>query len=388
MRSTFSGLEIARTALQISQKGLDVTGHNVANVDTVGYTRQRLVNAAYEPHAAAMAFRPSDNALVGSGAHVKILDQIRSSFLDRQFRSEQSVLSYWSTRTQGLTYVESLFEGDENADLGAGIKGLFDAFNALTKEGNDKEQRTLLKDKGAILCENFNILFDRLLEQQANQNLSVKTKTDQINLKCDAIALLNRSIISFELSGQPANDLRDRRNLLLDELSAIIDISYEEQNNGEFILSTGGRELVNHVTVNRLVCVDGANAVAGGEDVAVVCWEADGALLALSNGELKASVDLRDSADADRPGVPFFISQLNNLARAIVSQVNAVHEAGVTHQNTGALTGISFFEVPAGGLEAVTAGNMKLDAKILESVYNIAASLSNEALYTSPSPRG
>ena len=88
MRSTFSGIEIGKSGIQYSQKGLDVTGHNIANVDTAGYTRQRLVGSAREPFGAIARYLPLEQGRVGAGVRVQILDQIRDSFLDRQFRSE------------------------------------------------------------------------------------------------------------------------------------------------------------------------------------------------------------------------------------------------------------------------------------------------------------
>ncbi len=377
MRSTFFGLEVARTGLAVSQKGLDVTGHNIANVNTEGYTRQRLVKTAYEPYGAVTQFKPVDFASIGSGVTIKVLDQIRSSFYDRQYRTEQTLLSNWETRTQGLTYVESLFEDEMDSALSAGINSLFEGFMSLTTEANDKEQRTVIQQAGISLTDSFNQVYDRLLEQQENQNLSVSAVVGQINTIANNIAALNLSIYSYELDGQTANDLRDQRNLLLDELSGLVNIDYEEGTDDKFVLRVAGEELVNHVTTRELLLRNDVDPISG-LSIVRPTWDnldpaADLSADALG-GELKAHLDLRDNSGGDASGIPFFINQLNTLARSMVQMINDVHAVGYSHPASGAsVTGIDFFEEPADIMD-VTAGNIKLDDRILSDVYNIAAS--------------
>jgi len=110
IRGTFFGLEIGKTGLTTAQFGLDVTGHNISNLDTAGYTRQRIVQTAHDPFSTVGRFAPVGQGLVGGGTRVKILDQIRSAYLDRRFRDESGIHSYWETRAQSLSYIESYFD--------------------------------------------------------------------------------------------------------------------------------------------------------------------------------------------------------------------------------------------------------------------------------------
>ncbi|MDR1588988.1 MAG: flagellar hook-associated protein FlgK [Oscillospiraceae bacterium] len=408
VRPTFFGLEIAKTGLFVSQKGLDVTGHNVANADTEGYTRQRLVNTAYEPYSVPTLLRPVDQALVGGGAHVMILDQIRDQFLDRQYRTESSTLGYWSARTQGLTYVEGLFEGEETANLTESLNSFFTALNVDSNQPESGAFRTNLRETAQTLITDLNLLYERLEQQQLALDKTTEILTSNINDIAAQIADLNGAIYRYEIDGQPANDLRDKRNLLVDKLSEIVDIEYGETGDpgqafgGKFWLSIGGVNLVNHISAGELRCVSAGNTnIVANElltEVNMPVWVADanggnpGAGLDIKEGKLKATIDLRDSAEFDdadatiSPGIPYFMEQLNNLARAVVQEINDVHYSGWTSSNApgGSHDGVLFFNfegstyTDATALKAsiheVTAGNIRLDQAIMDDLNNIAAS--------------
>ncbi|MCL1828367.1 MAG: flagellar hook-associated protein FlgK [Oscillospiraceae bacterium] len=391
MRSTFFGLEIGRTGLNVSQKGLDVTGHNIANVDTIGYTRQRLITTAYDPYAYTMRFRMADVGAVGGGAHVKILDQIRSSFLDRQYRTQQTAYSYWATRVNGLTYTQNIFEGKESIPLGNQIIDLFSSFNLLATEADDAFQRATVRNASIALCDGFHQLYEQLSEQQQEQNLSVYANVMRINSIAENITELNKAIYRYEyMGGQPANDLRDKRNLLLDELSSLVNIQYgyhedpdDTLNLGKLWIKIDGEYLVDYKNFNQLECVEvaGGGVLTDNDRYDIYWMDPDPAIpyhnpnqgipmtgtgsggvynnggssldaLALG-GELMSHMVLRDSVEysPDNPaGIPYFIKLLNDLAKALVQSVNEIHREGWTQEvDDGmggkiSLTGVNFFE--------------------------------------------
>ena len=398
MRSTFSGLEIARTGLTVSQLGLDVTGHNISNVDTLGYTRQRLVTTAYEPNSTVGKFRPVSQALVGTGSVVKVLDQIRSSFLDRQYRTEESLFSYWEARTQGLNYLQSQFEGVEGGTLNNSIQTFFARLTTEAMDTDSRDPRVILKQEAESLTFQFGMVYERLIDLQQRQDVAVTTIVDEINTIAQNIAVLNKSIYTYELNmNQIANDLRDKRNLLLDELSGIIDIDYSTSEDGKLTVKIGGEELVNHINVRTLDCRTEPNAIPEESYlVHVPYWTDSGDDLDFTNvqgGELKANIDLRDNGNPSAPGIPHYIEQLNNLARALVQEINAVHRQGYTYPGAGetSVTGVDFFHVDqimglvddgtgtmipglVDDLQSVTAKNFRLSQAILDNVNNVASS--------------
>lgn len=406
IRSTFFGLEIGKTGLFVSQYGLDVTGHNVANVDTAGYTRQRIINTAIDPYNGTVQFKPIGNALIGAGALTIIHDQVRDSFLDKQFRNQQTLYSYWATRTQGLNYVEALFENpDEDATLEAILNGLFEAFNTVNDSAPDREQRTYLMQQAIKVSEQFNHMYDSLIDQQKDQNLAVETIATQINNIAAEIAFLNKSIYAFEIDGNPANDLRDKRNLLVDQLSSLADIEYTGDAIGsKFTLKIAGETLVSHTSYNELAVRKEDNVLGGPpeyEQRNVICWASDDPdpanwealdLGKLKGGELLAHINLRDSITQSGAGIPYFINQLNTLAQTLVQVVNQQHRQGYTHPASGqSQQGVNFFYedylYDSGGnivmdadgnpmydVSSVSAGNIRISDELEESVYNIAAS--------------
>ena len=385
MRSSFAGIEIGRTGLTVSQLGLDVTGHNISNVDTLGYTRQRLITTAYEPNSTVGQFRPVNQALIGTGAVVKVLDQIRSSFLDRQYRTEQSLYSYWQSRTQGLTYVQSQFEGAEGATLNASIQAFFARLTTEAMDTDSRDPRVIVKQEAESLVFQFNMVYDRLIDMQQKQDLTVETVVGQINTIAENIAVLNKSIYTYELNmNQLANDLRDKRNLLLDELSSIIDIEYSTSEDGRLTVKIGDEVLVKHLDVRTLACRTDVNPIPEETyQVHIPYWTDTNGDLDFTNvkgGELKATIDLRDNGAGSLPGIPHYIEELNNLVRALVQEVNAIHRLGYTYPGAGDVsrTNVDFFHIDkvAGvdDLESITAKNFRLSQDIIDNVNNVASS--------------
>jgi flagellar hook-associated protein FlgK len=243
MRPTFYGLSIGVSGLYVSQKGLDVTGHNIANTETAGYSRQVLNNTAYDPMGYMQKFRPVDMALVGAGSYVKILSQIRDKFLDRQYRTEDNLNAEWASRTQGLSYIEALFESADVSSLKTNIDNLFSAFTTYEEEDPTKKGlREVVISNAKTLLENFHQMYTRLESLQESENISVQAMSIKINNITSNIAALNKQIYRYEIltENQPANDLRDKRNLLLDELSEIVNINYDEGPDGKFRVWVGG----------------------------------------------------------------------------------------------------------------------------------------------------
>ena len=411
MRATFFGLEIGKTGLTLSQLGLDVTGHNIANVDTRGYTRQRIVSTAYDPYATIGRALPVNQAHVGGGVRVKILDQIRSAYLDRRYRTENTVNSYWQKRTEGMRYLESYFDNvNEETSINYSIARFFQAMKVLAEDTVEGAPRTLLQTAGKDLAQQLNIIYQGLVDLQETQDKAVTVTVDQINRIADEIAQLNKAIYGFEITGHIANDLRDKRNDLLDELSGFIDIEYRDypdgKGNTKFEVSIGGKVLVDHVDTWKLGVTEMDNPISEfGTTGRALVWEPvwmkydpttnefipDRAKpLVIKGGELKAYLDLRDGngVDGNSKGIPYYLEMMNNLARALIQEINAVHREGYNdHPVEGSTNGIDFFWAkdengdyytidlndPA-NLDLVTAGNICLSKLVEDNAYNVACS--------------
>ena len=388
IRPTFYGMEIAKTGLFMSQLGLDVTAHNIANVDTPGYTRQRLVTQSIDPYDALYRLRPLNTYKVGGGVELKILDQIRDEFLDLQFRKGHSDYSLWATRAQGLSYIEPLYdEFSGGGPLRVAITELFDAFTELTRNPSDNEPRYLAREAALTMISAFQQSYDSLLVQRDIQNQAIKGTADTINDIIDQIALLNKTISNYEYNNpmHMANDLRDKRNLLLDQLSALINVEYDQKDGYLNIRAVNGLTLVEGQNTNKIIydeppLFDPALGYAPYQlYLATDDTPPNYELLDTANvkgGELAGHLQLRDNDDATDPGLPYFIKQLNVLAGAIIKEINQIHRQGFTFPGSdenGTIyvshSGVDFFAEPFTDIS-----QMQLSQEVLDSVWNIACS--------------
>jgi len=401
MRGTFFGIEIGRTGLTTAQFGLDVTSHNISNLDTAGYTRQRIVSTAYDPYAAIGRFAPVGHGKVGGGVRVQILDQIRSAYLDKRFRDESNTHSYWDTRAQRMQYIESFFDNvNEKTSINFTLAAFFESMMEVSKDPVAGAPRKLMQTSAMDLVQQLHMMYDGLVDLQKVENEAVRVKTNDINRIAAQIADLNVAIYTFEVTGMLANDLRDKRNLLVDQLSTIVDIEYEEYPDpdypkhslfririaGSAADATPPEELVDHDSVRILSFATEPNPLDPDWELVHPIWEDSGVRLfsvndgpvdRIKGGELRAHMDMRDNdftsggVDSRDKGIPYYIELLNNLARALVYAINEVHEQGWTDGPSGSETGIKFFFDDG---SPITARNISLSEEIIASEYNIAAS--------------
>jgi len=376
MRATFFGLEIGKTGLTTAQFGMDVTGHNISNLDTAGYTRQRIVSTAYDPFSTIGRFAPVGQGLVGGGVRVQILDQIRSSYLDRRFRTESNAHAFWDTRAQSLSYIESFFDNvNEKTSINYSMAEFFKSMTIVAQDPVAGAPRTLMQTSAMDLVQQLNLIYQGLIDFQKVENKAVETKVGDINRMAEDIAALNKAIYTFEITGMIANDLRDKRNILIDELSRYVDIEYEEYpdplskdmigiKHDMLRIRVGGEVLVDHDRFNLLGIGYSENVLgAEEENRAIPYWlhqgghNPDAATLEsaklnmniIKGGQLKAHIDMRDGMgggvnSADR-GVPYYIDMVNNLARSLMQEINAQHIQGWSDNPNGTETDIHFFSI-------------------------------------------
>ena len=381
MRSTFYGLEIARKGLHISQKGLDVTGHNIANANTPGYTRQRLVTSSIEPSAYSSGlFTYTSKGQVGGGVTIQELTQVRDKFIDMQFRRENTKLGEWTAKTDALRYIEDVFREPSDAGLNAVLADFFSDLQELSKNPESKEIRALVRQDAIKLTETLHHYYDQLIQLQGEQDTAIDITVNEINDIIRSIRDLNEQIFKFEIGGERANDLRDKRNLLVDQLSNLIKIDYYETPDGRFRIDINGMPLVDHVHYQTIETVKDVDNPAGEglDKLYSIKWSGTNMEVAINGGKLKGYLDIRDGKTPDRMGIPYFIEQLNKFAETLVTEFNAIHNRGYTlpEGNEPSKTGIDFFAATDkdGNPIKITAKNIRLSQEILDSVYNIAAS--------------
>lgn len=368
--SSFSGLNIASSGLFASQKALEIVSKNIANANTVGYSRQQAI------------LSPASHDL---GVDVSVIQQIRESYLDSQYRSELCHLGEWETKTDALGMMEEFLKEPSEQGLNHAIGIFSNSMQDVSKNPESLEMRAQLLQSSLALTDTFHYIYNKLVELQDNQNNQIESAVAEINKFADEIITLNDEIRRYEgTREQKENDLRDLRNNVLDKLSRYTDISVRENSNGTISVMIGSEYLVDGDTVNHIEVVsDTDNKIPGEPKLYSIRFENSGSEVEITGGKIRGYLDIRDGggiAQEDSPkffGIPYFINELSLLAKTMIKEVNDIHSAGYTFPNGSngntSETGISFF-VPADAENTASAKNISLSEEILENVYNIAAS--------------
>lgn len=343
-------LEIGKKSLIANSEMLEVIGHNIANVNTEGYSRQRAnLTTAF----------PMDNinyGQMGTGVLVESITRARDALIDKQVRIENNALGQWDKMNNALSEIQSVFA--EPSDFGI-TDILSDFWNGWADLANDPESygaRTALRERAVVLTESLNNCDAnlKLIEEQLNQEF--KLLVGQLNEYGRQIAELNHKIGSAESVGQNANDFRDQRDLKLDKMAKIISIQYFENDNGSVNVYIGGNIFVQENAAHELTTrVSSRHGVVIDE----LIWKDGFREVNLTGGELKGLADARDiEAENIR-------NRMDDLALTIVSEVNQLHSAGYGLSGS---TGINFFDEDTTG-----AGNIALNELILTDLNAIAA---------------
>ena len=225
MSSLFYGLEIAKTGLNVSQQGINLTGHNIANANTVGYTRQRIIQNSIEPSSALTRLSDVNKSTIGGGVAITMIDQIRNDFLDKKFRNENATLGNYNKRAEELDYIETLMNELSDTGVSKSMADFFNSVSELSADPVNDEIRTNVQQNALKMIESFHHYYNELTDLQDTYNDNMNATVIQINQLLTSIATYNQQIHGYELSGEQANDLRDKRNVMLDELSGLININ-------------------------------------------------------------------------------------------------------------------------------------------------------------------
>ncbi len=264
--SSIASLGRMISGLAAAQKGLSVTAHNISNLNTEGYIRQQLLQ-----HESNYLNVGTGQKLmqVGLGTSLTEIRQIRNELADRRFRTENAVRSYYQTANTVVSEVETILDEPYGEAISKMLSSFWSQAQKLATNPSGVEERLSFLQSANVLMKKQNYIMDSLQEYQENLNTEVIKTVNRINELAKSIRDYNQDIAFEESSGEHANDLRDRRNMLLDELSQYIDITYEEQPGGKIRVKAEGRIIVDDVFVTE---IDLVQAVSGSSFVKPV-WK-------------------------------------------------------------------------------------------------------------------
>lgn len=326
MAGLFTALNAAKTSLEVNQKGIEITGNNISNVNTEGYSRQTAELTPYP----AMNF---GNFFIGQGVKIEDVSREHDVFITAQINAKSADYGYQLGQENGLSELESVFNITDN-NLATDTDNFFDAWQELSASPADLVLRDTVIQSGELLATNFNNTITELDQISSNINDQISSNVDEINTQMAAIADLNERIYSIEINGQTANSARDQRDMLAKELAQSLGAeNYEDSNGMMTVQLPGGLPLV---IGNSAMSIE---AVTSGSDLTLELT-AGGAVREITGdnlgGEMAGLSYIKDTFIAD------LREDLDTLAFTIATEVNTVHNNGM------GLDGYvgNFFEIP------------------------------------------
>jgi flagellar hook-associated protein 1 FlgK len=344
-------MSMAGQALITQQQAISVTSHNIANVNTPGYSRQKLVMTTNTPLNSAIG-------PVGNGVSGDAIERIYDRFLNAQILNENQELGRWDAQKQAVESLEMIFNETHGSGLSEAMSEFWNAWQALTNNPAGPTERQILVTRGQILASTFNKLDSDLSQFQQDLDVAIQGTVTDINRLSEQLADLNQKIISTEAGTHTANDYRDQRDLVLKELSELIDINeFEDANGGVSVLIANGRPLVAGTALWQLSTETNPSGLQD------VVWIDDvGNTVNISNdisgGKLKGWLETRDVVITDQ------MNRLDALAQTLTTEVNNLHQSGF---DLNGLAGEVFFDGTG------TAADIELNANIVGDIDLISA---------------
>jgi flagellar hook-associated protein 1 FlgK len=333
VNESFLGLNIAVRGLFTAQRNLSVVGHNLNNVNTPGFSRQQAVQVAARPMALF-----DGTGMLGTGSDIISIQRVRDEYLDFKYWSENVTSGEWEAKKELLNELEVTFNEPSDSGFVTIQNEFFNSLQELAKDPSSAAVRELVCQKGAQLANYFNSTAVHLEKLQSDANYNIRVKVEEVNSLAEQIRQLNQQIYIAELDGSNANDLRDRRTLLVDNLSKIVNMEASEVVTGKlpdgrddkrFIITISGKALVDHFHVTKLKVEQRKTKL--NEDVDIsglyeVGWE-DGNKLTIKGGELKGYLDIRDGNEGlngspSNKGIPYYMRKMNEFVRTFAMAFN------------------------------------------------------------------
>lgn len=376
MVSSFMGIEIGKRSVLTHQAALNTTGHNVANANTEGYSRQVADIVTTIPYPVPSLTDGQRIGQYGTGVDIDSINRIRDSFVDGQIRSENQVYGYWKQVQDGLDKVETIINEPTDDGLRSVMDQFWQSWQDLSANPESDAVRSVVVQRGLAMSEAFKATYKELGDLLDDTNASVKLKMDDINTIATNIADLNQQILAITSAGLQPNDLLDKRDLLVEQLSSLADVEVFTSENGMINIELGDRLLVQGKDTYKLA------TVADDQGMNMVIWEDTQLAARFTNGEMKGLLDLRGKTDlrADRYSdyeglIPNMINELNELAKTLVVKINEVHRAGYSLENKEACPdGTDFFTMPDEDPDVFKnwADSMVVNQDLIDDVKNLA----------------
>ncbi len=422
MAGLFNTLSISKRGINVTQAGLNATSHNISNAQRSDYTRQRIRVEASKPLTVTGTV-----GQIGTGAQVAMIERVRDTFLDYQIRNENSSLADANVRQNVLSEIEKLVNESGDKGLSKMFDKFFDSWQELAKNPSDINARNVVLQQASSMTKEINRIYSKLQYAKGDINDTIKNSVVETNSILDEINALNQKIQEVSLAGNQPNDLLDKRDALLDQLSGKLGISVDNTKNNGINLQGKDITIGNLVSSKngegdvRLTYIEDIKAEGDKfpKDVTITYYKNNDSskpenrvTLTIKNMDQESLNDLeknrivlsnKDGNFLDKSGNPItgdeveskffasatissgelgglqkshveidtFVTQLNQLTKSLVYSVNAIHSG----QSDAEKDNLPFFVSSAGGSEdTIDASNITINQKLMDDPLKLKVS--------------
>lgn len=372
MASTFHGLELGKRGLFAQQTALSVTGHNIGNANTIGYSRQRAEMQATNAIPGPGMNNDRSPSQLGTGVEVNKIVRLREEYLDVQFRGEYKNFGYWEAKSDTFMRIEELLNEPSESGLAVTMDEFWKGWEELTKNPESAAARGVVRQRGVAVAETFNHIAASLNQIKSDLKNVILTKETEVNSLASQIANLNDQISRLVPNNYQPNDLYDQRDVLIDQLSKLVDIKVAPGEKGMVNIGVGSEMLVSGKTPSSFSIgfdpdgklVDPDNIQIGGKKVEI------------GHGELLGTIESFGLLGQEKTtGIPSIQEKIDTLAKTFMESINSLHEQGYDLDGKLA-TGVPFFT-------GTSAKDMAVNPEIMKSLNLIAAASIEEGGTTS-----
>ena len=330
MGSTFSGIELGKRSIMANTDAITTAGHNISNANTEGYSRQRVQIRAFDPLYKPDLTRPERAGMIGQGVDVESINRIRDELLDQRIVGQAHLEGYWDTRSKYYMMLEQIYNEPDDVSIRSNMDKFWEAWQELSIHPENQASRQAVVTRGETLTDSIKQRWESLDGIGNLIDGDIEATVRQVNNYAKQIAETNAEIVRSRAMGDNPNDLLDRRDLLVDKLSKLINITTDQRDNDEFMVHVDGKIIVQG-SVSREIGFAPREDDTGYQKL---IWKDTGFDAIFKGGQLGALVELRDVDVRNE------IQSLNTLTMNFSDLVNDIHRNGVGANN---VTGLDFF---------------------------------------------
>lgn len=330
MGSTFSGIELGKRSIMAHTDAITTAGHNISNANTEGYSRQRVQLKEFDPLYNPGLERPERPGMIGQGIDVQSINRVRDELLDQRITESQNTESYWQTRSDYYTMIEQIYNEPDEISIRSNMDKFWESWQELSVHPESQAARQAVVSRGESLTDSIRSKWDNLMGVGNLLNGDIEATVKKVNDIANQIASVNGEIVRSKAMGDNPNDLLDRRDLLVDKLSKLANITTDRRDADEFMVHLEGRVLVQGSIARNFELVTPVDN--NGYDKLI--WKDTREDAFVSGGKLGALIELRDVDVRNE------IQSLNTMSMNFADLVNDVHRNAYGANN---VTGLDFF---------------------------------------------